>query len=415
MMLGIFCLLSCCFGGVFSLSKPAPGFLFNACPSIHSPYGTSRIRIIGGRNVTGNEMPWMVKLTLFYNGSTSLNCGGFVVDENWVMTAGHCLQMVTSVQISAGRIEYHQNQTDVENEQILTVPKDRIFIHPNFNRMTLVHDVGLIHLPQPLQFNENVQPICILDQNSCVQIPPSNSSEIDFCNDGRVKSAGWGADAPVGRGTKQLKTVNLTMLSRDQCQIEFYPRPIFSQQICAHGQGNDTCPGDSGGPLFCIQNGHPVAIGIVSGGPVICGAFPSFYSRICSDVEWVRNVTANNQEEGCKVPGRQIQMGNSVVNVATGVQLENSENVPVGTIVRMTCGRGYTERFPVRQSICIRKKYWLPPIGVCEPLESATTQRTTNENNFHCPNISSRSYENGHLIARNRSIGLCVNKLILNF
>lgn len=45
-------------------------------------------RIVGGHETKPNEYPWMV--TIFYGGN--LHCGGTLINDRYVLTAGHCLQ-----------------------------------------------------------------------------------------------------------------------------------------------------------------------------------------------------------------------------------------------------------------------------------------------------------------------------------
>lgn len=61
--------------------------------------------------------------------------------------------------------------------------------------------------------------------------------------------------------------------------------------------GMDSCSGDSGGPLTCEReiNGinSPVLFGIVSWGPLVCGApdKPGVYTLVTSVRWWIESVT----------------------------------------------------------------------------------------------------------------------------
>lgn len=77
---------------------------------------------------------------------------------------------------------------------------------------------------------------------------------------------------------------------------EFQVRPLNKSQICANGKKEDSCKGDSGGPLFNImpekdsEDIRAFQIGIVSFAPVdTCGVqeLPSVYTRVDEYLDWV--------------------------------------------------------------------------------------------------------------------------------
>ena len=351
--------------------------------------------ISGGRNVTEGEMPWMVRLSVTFVDTTSKVCGGFILDENWVITAAHCLEQVAFAKISAGRLSYGWGSSS-ENEQVMIVPITRLHMHPDYEELTFRNDIGLIHLPQSLRFNDHVQPICILDEGSCDEQPRSDSNQIDFCASSAI-SAGWGLNAS-DLLSDYLKAIDMNILSRHECQQTFFPRQIFPQHICvqSHRYGEDTCRGDSGGPLFCYQNGKAVAVGIVSFGSKICGfPLPGVYQRICIHIGWMKRIVSNSVSTrttqssttstvssppiGCEVPLR--RSGNKVVEVSNGTELQPGSTVPVGTTVVVSCVPGFVESVPNRRSVCTASQEWVPSVGYCRNLQ----RETPPVDYVHCP------------------------------
>lgn len=71
---------------------------------------------------------------------------------------------------------------------------------------------------------------------------------------------------------------------------------IGDHQLCVGGvEGEDSCNGDSGGPLMRIKNGFPpkwYLIGIVSFGADKCGSkdYPAIYTKVSSFREWILDV-----------------------------------------------------------------------------------------------------------------------------
>lgn len=72
---------------------------------------------------------------------------------------------------------------------------------------------------------------------------------------------------------------------------------ILEDQLCAGQQGQDSCPGDSGGPLMYqeARNGsvcEQTVVGVVSFG-YGCGNF-GIYARVASYLDWITGYIAPN-------------------------------------------------------------------------------------------------------------------------
>ena len=61
-------------------------------------------------------------------------------------------------------------------------------------------------------------------------------------------------------------------------------------------EGPDSCIGDSGGPLICIERGQPVLRGVTSWG-MDCGRprSPGVYSKVEPHIHWMRSVIEANR------------------------------------------------------------------------------------------------------------------------
>lgn len=88
--------------------------------------------------------------------------------------------------------------------------------------------------------------------------------------------------------------VRVPVVKNDKCQ-DIYSKEgkiLTEKQICAGGlEGQDSCRGDSGGPLMGQVPGieNWIVTGIVSYGPNPCGTigFPSIYTKVTSYVDWI--------------------------------------------------------------------------------------------------------------------------------
>ena len=126
-------------------------------------------------------------------------CGGTIISDDFVMTAAHCVADYSRWVIMAGA---HDITADTEPGRIEITSYDA-FPHPEWNPTKWYGDVGLIRLPEPLDFDDNpaIRPSCL---------PPSveyliftivkvtlelrhRSTDIDNSYvPGRATATGWG-------------------------------------------------------------------------------------------------------------------------------------------------------------------------------------------------------------------------------
>ncbi|XP_030617193.1 kallikrein-1 [Delphinapterus leucas] len=237
-------------------------------------------RIIGGHECKKHSQPWQVALYHF----SSFQCGGVLVDPQWVLTAAHC--MSDNYQLWLGR---HNLFEDEDTAQFAHVSKD--FPHPDFNLSLLKndtlppgedysHDLMLLRLEGPVQITEDVQ---------VLELPTKEPQLESTCY-----ASGWGSIEPDKFiYPDDLQCVDLTVLSNEVC-ASAHPEKVTEFMLCAgHLEGGkDTCVGDSGGPLIC----EGMFQGITSWGHIPCGApnKPSVYTKVILYVDWIKKTMADN-------------------------------------------------------------------------------------------------------------------------
>ena len=80
-------------------------------------------------------------------------CGGTLISDEWVMTAGHCADGASSVELMLGA---HNVREDAE-EGRMEITSTEIFKHESYNPFLIHNDIALIHLPQPIEFNGSLR------------------------------------------------------------------------------------------------------------------------------------------------------------------------------------------------------------------------------------------------------------------
>ncbi|XP_050293697.1 CLIP domain-containing serine protease HP8-like [Anthonomus grandis grandis] len=246
-------------------------------------------RITSGKKTYLEEFPWMALIA--YNTpdvGIEFRCGGTLISEYYVLTAAHCILNSTILGVRLG--EYNLTSTQHDCVGTYCAPPVQDFyiqesvIHPEYNAKTFDNDIGLLRLSNKANFSySNVQPVCL----------PLSDVNDDLTGKFAVVS-GWGV-TEHGHKSSVLLKASVPVLPLTMCK-RVYSRfaNITSKQICAGGyKGQDSCAGDSGGPLIYtgLVDGEPryIQYGVVSYGPRECGTDgqPGIYTRVSSYLGWI--------------------------------------------------------------------------------------------------------------------------------
>ncbi|KAG8040177.1 hypothetical protein G9C98_000747 [Cotesia typhae] len=245
-------------------------------------------RIVGGKDAHFGRWPWQVSVrrTSFFGFSSTHRCGGAVLNENWIATAGHCVDdlLTSQIRIRVGDYDFSSVQERLPYVERGIAKK---VVHPKYNFFTYEYDLALVRLETSLVFVPHISPICL----------PATD---DLLVGENATVTGWGRLSEGGTLPSVLQEVSVPIVSNDKCKSmflragrhEFIP-DIF---LCAgyENGGQDSCQGDSGGPLQVRgKDGRYFLAGIISWGIGCAEAnLPGVCTRISKFVPWIlKNVT----------------------------------------------------------------------------------------------------------------------------
>lgn len=119
----------------------------------------TKSRIIGGSSAVKGQFPYQVSLREIY--SHKHFCGGAIIHEHFILTAGHCFFQFQFQSLSFYGIV---NKTDATDEGI-RVEFRGVIPHPDFGVMGPKPDIALIITKDRLIFTDFVKPVKLPTQN----------------------------------------------------------------------------------------------------------------------------------------------------------------------------------------------------------------------------------------------------------
>jgi len=218
-------------------------------------------RIISGGKAEPHEYPWQVKIP---------GCGGSIISDRWILTAAHC-----------GR-NGQRTWVDVANR---TKRFEGVMVcHPGYDDNSLKNDICLIKLTTRLPKDDpHIRPIGITNLNT--------NFDVNNCT---AWVTGWGSLHPEGgMSPDDMYELSTRVWTYNNHNCKYH---LGKTQMCAYSpdlDNEDSCFGDSGGPLFIdvhtSKTTHVyVQTGLVSWGTPICGQHGGVYTNLSEFQQWIR-------------------------------------------------------------------------------------------------------------------------------
>ncbi|XP_065351759.1 brachyurin-like [Cloeon dipterum] len=235
-------------------------------------------RIIGGENAVEGQFKYQVAIQIEGSGF----CGGSLIYENYVLTAGHCVKGANLWTVTGGALNF----LNLNEPGRVTVGTQNATLHENYNGLVINNDIAVIRLPAGFT-GPNIAP---------VRLPSASTASDDLVGQ-TARVSGWGksSDASITINP-DLKFVDLTVITNEECETYYGSLVINANKLCVGTNGGivSTCNGDSGGPLVITESdGEPTEVGIVSFGSSLgCeSGYPAAFTRVANYIDWIATNT----------------------------------------------------------------------------------------------------------------------------
>ncbi|OXU16728.1 hypothetical protein TSAR_011908 [Trichomalopsis sarcophagae] len=232
-------------------------------------------RIVKGVDAKLGEFPYQVSIQ---NADSNYHhCGGIIIDQYHVLTAGHCLDgfLAEDFQVISGTTDLRK-PTFKNYAAAIHVPK-------TYDQQdSWKDDIAILKMSQPFIFNDLVGPAYL----------PRKNEEVRASTPATVP--GFGRTSEHDQTSKVLKktTINIEDLSFCNEQYKKSKLNFRDTQICAYSsEHRGICKGDSGGPL--IVSGKVVGITSFTNAGCADSSYPSVFTKISKYIDWINSYVQN--------------------------------------------------------------------------------------------------------------------------
>jgi secreted trypsin-like serine protease len=241
--------------------------------------GSSNGRIINGQDAEIGQFPHVAFL-LMHKQFLNYQCTASLISDEWILTAGHCVDGVVSFDVTMGAIDYTSNEAGK-----VTVNTETSILHENYGSTLLRNDIGLVKLASPVALSDTIKV-------SSVKTGSVGAGE-------PVVIAGWGLQSDSAAATPRTLQFNdgdVSTISNAECQ-QTYGATIQDTVICTTGSSSGgTCSGDSGSALNVKDASTETGFATIGVTSFVSSAgcesgYPDGFTRVSEYIDWIETNT----------------------------------------------------------------------------------------------------------------------------
>ncbi|CAL4060207.1 unnamed protein product, partial [Meganyctiphanes norvegica] len=195
-------------------------------------------RVVGGNEIPKGAYPWLVAVGRPRFGRFHIDCGGSLITQRHVLTAAHCWDYNSPAHL------YEVYAKILKNYIHKAIPNKFSLRYANIGNLTL-KTILVINIEGKMNLSENIFPVCLPMREDL----RNNNFEGKF-----LSIVGWGdiseesfQSSPVPLEAK-VRVPAQSICEKAYSTVENVE--VSSAQLCAGGNGKDSCQGKNiGGPL----------------------------------------------------------------------------------------------------------------------------------------------------------------------
>ncbi len=236
------------------------------------------VKITGGTSAGISDFPWQVFLI-----AGNFQCGGSIIDQNWVVTAAHCTENDNGTAILASdmvvKVGANDPYSSSEGKNYLV---SEVIVHEAYNNITLENDIALLRIKGPINF-PNATPVKLISADDVLAgaTIPGVMSWV----------TGWGITSVNPKiFPTTLQKVQLPIVSNATASAVWSTIPPTDIMAGYRNGNKDACSGDSGGPMVVPVLGEYKLAGIVSWGSSNCNSYGA-YTMVSLFDSWISTNT----------------------------------------------------------------------------------------------------------------------------